>query len=117
MKSIVPAFLVAFSVPAMAQYTGADLQRDILSQKREQQMATLYYVGGVIDQTAMTYNFLKLASAPVDRTIFFCIPASAKLGDVFAVIKRRMEFPEIKLTEPAVTHIMQAARSVWPCRE
>ena len=116
MYKTLPAIVVlALSGQAEAQYSGAELQRDILSAKREQQIAALYYVGGVIDQTAMTYNYLKLTSAQVDRTAFFCLPPTAKLGDVFAVVKRRMESPELKLSEPAVTHVVQAARAVWPC--
>jgi hypothetical protein len=117
MRHMLAIILVFACGSATAQYSGTELQRDILSSKREQQIAALYYVGGVIDQTAMIYNFLKLTGVQIDRTVFFCLPATAKLGDVFAVVKRRMESPDIKLSEPAVTHIMQAARAVWPCRE
>lgn len=117
MRTILAVAFAFVSGNAVAQYSGAELRRDILSEKREQQIAALYYVSGVIDQTSMTYNFLKLSGARFDRSAFFCLPETAKLGDVFAIVRRRMESPEVKLSEPAVTHIMRAVKAAWPCIE
>jgi hypothetical protein len=117
LRALLACALSVTSAATLAQYTGAQFQRDIVSADRERQVAAAYFVGGVVDQTQLIANVLQLTgSGAYDKSLFFCIPSSAKLGDVIAIVKSRMSNPSIALSESAATHVTRAVRDVWPCR-
>ena len=116
-KALVIACAALAAGSAFAQYSGAALQRDIQSTDREKNVAAIYFISGVVDQTTMISNTLSFTSESYDKTLFFCIPETVKLIDIYAVVKARMEKPLIALSEPAVTHVTRAVRDFWPCKK
>ena len=117
MKRLLAASLAVIASSAFGQYSGAALQRDIQSSDREKNIAAIYFISGVVDQTTMISNTLSFTSSSFDKTLFFCIPETVKLIDIYAVVKTRMESPTIALSEPAVTHVTRAVRDFWPCKK
>ncbi len=117
MRRILAAIgLLACSGSAIAQYSGVELQRHMRSTNREQNIAAMYFIGGVVDTNSMVYNVQAFTLKEWDRTLFFCIPETIKLGDIYAVVKSRMDRPIVALTEPASTHVSRILREVWPCQ-